>query len=242
MNESGLPCSCSGSGIDAALGVERGALVRVLAVREVEGLVEREREPVGERLAREPGGDRGVVAGGEAERLGREPPPRLLGHAAAAQLLEHARVLVRPADGRDVRVVLRRRAQHRRSADVDHLDLPLALERVEVHADDVERLDLVLVERGQVVARVAPREDARVDARVEGLHAPAEQLGHLRQLLDVRDLEAELLEVRRRAAARDQLEPEPGQAACELVEAGLVPDGDQGAHARGSVDGPRVEE
>ena len=37
----------------AALGVVRGALVRVLAVGEVEHLVERDDERVGERLARE---------------------------------------------------------------------------------------------------------------------------------------------------------------------------------------------
>ena len=55
----------------------------------------------------------------------------------------------------------------------------------------------------------------------------------------VRHVDAVLLEVRGRAAARDELEAELVEAARELVEAGLVVDGDQRAHssltdARGS--------
>ena len=43
-------------------------------------------------------------------------------------------------------------------------------------------------------------------------------------------MEPVLLEVRGRAAARDELEAELVEAARELVEAGLVVDGDQRAH------------
>ena len=84
--------------------------------------------------------------------------------------------------------VLRRAAQHRRPADVDHLDrLLLAdavlardlLERVQVDADEVEQLDPVLGERGQVGLDLAAGEDAGVDARVERLDPAAE---HLREL------------------------------------------------------------
>jgi hypothetical protein len=44
-------------------------------------------------------------------------------------------------------------------------------ERVEADADEVERPDVVLVERGEVVRMVAPREDRRVDARMQRLDA-----------------------------------------------------------------------
>ena len=130
------------------------------------------------------------------ERLRREPAARVERELAArAQLLEHVVVLLGPADGRAVGEVLRRAAQHRRAADVDHLDrLRLGhpaprrdlLERIEVDADEVERLDPVLLERGDVVRLVAAGEDAGVDARVERLHAAAEHLRRGRDVLDAR--------------------------------------------------------
>ena len=157
---------------DAALGVVGGALVRVLAVREVEHLVERDDERVGELLARvEPVRDRRFVCGRVREGLRREATPSLEGELAArSQLLEHSVVLLGPADRRAVGEVLGGAAQHRRAADVDRLDGLLLrdsvprgdlLERIEVDADEVERLDPVLLERGDVLRLVAPGEDAR---------------------------------------------------------------------------------
>ncbi len=160
----------------AAVGVVRGALVRVLAVREVEHLLEREHERRRERLGLgEPGGDRRLVRRGRRERLGCELPPRLeRERAVPAELVEHEAVLVGPADRGDVREVLRGAAQHRRAADVDHLDRLLlgdaasrrdVGERIEVDADEVERLDPELLERRDVrrrrrAARGSPRGSA----------------------------------------------------------------------------------
>ena len=150
------------------------------------------------------------------------------------------RVLLGVAHRGDVREVLRRRAQHRRPADVDHLDGVLharsvlrddRAERIEVDADEVERLDLLLVERLEVVGAVASREDAAVDARVQRLHASAEQLGRVRHVLDARDVHAVLLEERGRPAAGDDLEAELLEPARELGQAGLVVNGDQRAHS-----------
>ena len=61
-----------------------------------------------------------------------------------------------------------------------------ALERVEVHADQVDRLDLVLVERVHVLGFGAHRQQPRVDARVERLHAPVEDLREAGVVLDRR--------------------------------------------------------
>jgi hypothetical protein len=113
-----------------------------------------------------------------------------------------------------VREVLRRPAQHRRPADVDHLDgLLLAdavlprhlLERVEVDAHEVEEADSLLVERNQVRIHLAPREDAGVDRRVKCLDAATEHLGEVGHALDTRHLQTELLDVRGGAATRDEL-------------------------------------
>ena len=89
-----------------------------------------------------------------------------------AELGEHGVVLLGPADRRDVREVLRGAAKHRGPADVDHLDDVRLLdvdpagergERVEVDADEVERLDPVLGERRAVLLELEAREDPGVD-------------------------------------------------------------------------------
>src|SRR5438552_14202083 len=62
----------------AALGVVRGALVRVLAVREIEDFLERQHECLRERFElREPRGDRGVVRRRGCEGFRGEFAPRL---------------------------------------------------------------------------------------------------------------------------------------------------------------------
>ena len=140
--------------------------------------------------------------------------------------------------GGHVLVVLRGRPQHRRAADVDHLHSLLLAhapapgdlrERVEVHAHELERPDAELVERMRILLVVAAREDGRVHLRVERLHAPAEQLADAGQLLDERHAELVLLDEGRRAAARDQLHAELGEAARERVEPGLVVHGEERA-------------
>ncbi len=146
----------------ARLRVEGGALMRVLAVREVEHLVERRRDRAGALLAAgEPRGDRGLVGGRCREGVGGEAATGVERELAVlTQFVEHGAVLIRAADRRHARVVLRRRPQHRGAADVDHLDgVVLAhapapgdlRERIEVHAHELERPDAELVERERVL-------------------------------------------------------------------------------------------
>src|SRR5437588_7127001 len=216
------------------------ALVGIFTVGEVEHLLEARDQPVGERVSvHEPPRDRSLVGSRDRERLGCELAPRLERELAVVpQLVQHPFVLGATADGRDVGEVLRRGAKHCRAADVDHLDRVLLAdavpgdrlaERVEVDADQVERLDLLLLERGEIFWTVAPGQNRRVDSRVERLDAAAEQLGHLRDLLDPRHRNLHLLEVGARAAAGDDLDAELDQALGELVQARLVVDRDQGA-------------
>ncbi len=137
-----------------------------------------------------------------------------------------------------MREVLGRPAQHGWAADVDHLDRVLLLdptprddlrERIQVDADEVERADAVLVESGQVVRVVSPGENGGVDPRVQGLHAPAEELWDLGQVLDSSGFEPVLLEVVGGAAAGDELDSELVEPVCEVDEAFLVECGQQGA-------------
>ena len=125
--------------------------------------------------------------------------------------LEHRLVVGRSADRDHRREVLRCGAQHRGAADVDHLDdialvelraVDGELERIEVHADEIEELDAVLGQSREILLELAPGEDPGVHARVQRLHAPAEHLGEAGHVLDRRHRKPCLLESRRGPAAR----------------------------------------
>ncbi len=112
------------------VGVERGRLVRVLAVPQVRPLVPGRAGPVREpravvrtgQDAAHPGGHGDVVRRGVREGLGGQPLPLGEGEATGRDGLEHLGVPVGRDDDRDVRVVLGGAAHHRRAADVDLLD------------------------------------------------------------------------------------------------------------------------
>src|SRR5207253_9471976 len=87
--------------------------------------------------------------------------------------------------------------------------------------------------------QVAPRADPCVDALMQRLDAPAEHLGRLGHLLDPRHLEAVLLEERRRAARRHELEPELREPAREHVHSLLLVHRDQRAHRLATTSGSR---
>src|SRR5215212_3120394 len=209
-----------------------GPLVRVLAVRELELLLEDRDDAVGDDVASgEPACDARVVTGRVREGASGQLTPGCLGDfASIAQLAEYERVVIRAGDRGDVGEVLCSPAQHCRAADVDHLDAGLPVERVEVHDDEVERLDLVLLQRGDVVVAVAARKDRRMDARVERFNAAAEHLRHLGQGLDMRALDAVLLQEGSRSSAGDDGDVELGEPAREVGEPGLVVNRDQRSH------------
>ncbi len=222
------------------LGVERRPLVRVLPVGEVEHLLVSDRQVFGEVLVlhREPAADRGVVAGGLGEGLVGEPVAGRGRDLAGALLQLGADRVVGLGfdDDGDALVVLRRGADHRRPADVDVLDRDLVgdfvpgdslLEGVEVDADEVDRLDPLALQRRHVLGVAAPRQERRVQPRVQGLHPAAEDLLLAGELGDVGHLEAGLAQRRRGAAGREDLDPERRQPLGEVGDAGLVGDRDQ---------------
>ena len=206
----------------APLGVVGGALVRILAVGEVVGPVEHRHDRLGEQhLAGKPACDRAVVGRGRRERARCELPPGLERHIALPEPVQDALVVVRAADGDHVGMVLRRGAQERRAADVDLLDHLVPgdveaghglLERIEVHADEIDRLNAVGGEIGDVLGNVAPGEDAAVDGRVQRDHPVAEHFGEARHVLEGGDGDALVREQLGRAAAREQLEVESVRA------------------------------
>ena len=175
--------------------VQRRPLVRVLAV--AQGAVAGphlgdEVRPAGllgdliRGVARsEPGGHRRVIGGRVRVGLGREAAALLQREAAAGDGLEHLVVLSDVGDDREAAVVLRRGTDHRGAADVDLLDdrvvVPAGshglLERVQRRHQELERLDAEVGELLVMVRVQRVREQARVDAGVQGLDPAVEALG-----------------------------------------------------------------
>ena len=252
--------------------VARSDLVRVLAVAERLDLLEGDREARGIRIGRageawlvgeldargghprrQLRGDAGIVGGGVAEGLDREGRPE---PGRDAPLLRQGRqdrrVALRRGNDSDRGVVLGRRPDHRRPADVDLLDElverdPVAFsgggERVEIHDDELERRDRRRDELPAVVGQAAVREDAAVDPRVERLDPPVEHLGEAGHRGDVRHGQTCVAEGARRAAGRDELETGVDEAPAEIGEAGLVGHGQERPtrDGNGSVRPVRIE-
>ena len=252
LYDSALPCSWVQPASVPGVAVERGALVRVLAVAHVLHLLDLQREARRERVAlrnraggelgalgqgAEVVGDHAVVGRGVRENLLRKPEPGRALDAAGGQFGQHARVVRRVDDDGDVGPVLGRCTQHRRAADVDILDRVLERavgargrlrERVQVDHQQVDRADPVLGERGHVRRQVAPSQQAAVDTRVQRLDAAVEHLRESGQLGDLGYREAGLGEQSRGAAGRQQPHTLRVQGAREVEHAGLVGHRDQG--------------
>ena len=214
--------------------------MRVLAVGEVGDLLvgaqDHGREVV--ELLGEPARDRRVVARRAGERLGGEALARAEREVAVevGELLEDRVVALGLDHDGGEREVLRGGPDHRRAADVDVLDHVVVggaaarrglLERVEVHAHEVDELDRVVLGRDHVGRVVAAREQAGVELRVQRLDAAAHDLGEAGEVLDRAHREARGLERLRRPAGRHELDVERGQALRELHDARLVRHGEQ---------------
>lgn len=135
-------------------------------------------------------------------------------------------------------MVLRGAAEHGRAADVDVLDGVLegavrlrdgGFERIEVHDDEVDELDAVLLGFVEVLMRIAAAEEATMDLGVQGLHATFHDLGEARVLADVGHRQAGVAEHLRGAAGREELVTVfLDEGLGEGQEAGLVADGEEG--------------
>ena len=210
--------------------------MRVLAIAQLGHAATVDAEHIGEQLLLvgkgEPLADHAVVSRGRAERLG--------GHALAegegrrtvvrAQFGQQVAVIGRIGHYGHVGVVLRRRPDHARTADVDVLDDLVAcraaghgfLERVEVDHDQVDRTDLVRFHRGGVIGIVAHRQQPAVDHRVQGLHAAVHHLGKAGEFRHVAHRQPGVAQCLGRAAGRHEFDARIGEGRAERNKAFLV--------------------
>ena len=149
-------------------------------------------------------------------------------------------VVRRVGDNRDVGVVLRRRANHRRAADVDVLDTRGGIgasgdgffERIEIDDDEVDVLDAVRGHRLDVRGGVAQRQDAAVHLRVQRLHPSVHHLGKVGVVGDLANRDTGPGQRPRRAAGRNNLDAQAIEEVAKFHKAGLIGDGNQRAPDR----------
>jgi hypothetical protein len=175
--------------------------VRVLAVAQVHHLGRAQRQ-VFRQLARrifllEARADGGVVIGRGAKRFLGEAPMRGRRQLAAAraQLARDRFIIVRRNHHGHIVVILRRRADHAGTADIDVLDQLRArhagfarrvFKPIQIHHHHIDRQDAVFGDRAHVRRVAANGQDAARHMRVERLHTPVEHLGksgHFRHVL-----------------------------------------------------------
>ena len=223
----------------ADLGVVGGALVRVLAVFELEDLLVVAHHVLGEVAVglAEPVGDHEVVVCRAVEGFGRQAAEGLDVELAVAglHLGEQLIVVLVAGDHGDAGVVLGGGADHARAADVDVLDHDLILdpapagdllERVEAAHDHVDGLDAVLPDGRHVLRYVAAREDPGHELGVHRLDAPVQHLREARDLFDEGD---GILEQLRGAAGGDDGHAHVGETLGERLDAALVEHRDEGS-------------
>ena len=183
-------------------------------------------------------GDGGVVGGGVGEGLLHEVEAGGLGEGAGGLDLAGDPLVVGRVDHHaHVGRVLGRAAHHGRPADVDLLDhvgeglagRDRLAERVEVHHHEVDGRDVAGLHVGLVGGEAAPVEDAAVDARVEGLHAAAQDLGGGGVLAHRDDPEPGVGEGLLGPPGGEQVDALRGEAPGEGHEPGLVGDGEESA-------------
>jgi hypothetical protein len=133
-------------------------------------------------------------------------------------------------------VVLRRRADHRRTADVDLLDALVRRrtrrdglgERVQVHHQQVERLDAQVRQLRDVLRLTQVGQQAGVHPGVERLHPPVQRLREPGHLLDRRHRHAGIRDDASRAARRHDLHAVRVQTRRQLQQTRLVRNPDEG--------------
>ena len=219
--------------------VESRLLMRVLAIAQLlpqrAGLTQVRRQKIS-FLTRHPVGDGGVVGRGVRVGGGRQPSAQPLGRTSVLRELgTYGGVIGGRGHDRHRAVVLRRRADERRPADIDVLDagLPVAPrgqrlpERVEVDDHQVDGRDGVFRHLSPMGLEVATAQYAAKDARMQGLDPAVQNLREAGVRGHLRHRHPGLGDRLGRAPGRENLHPAPGKIASEIGKARLVGDGDQ---------------
>src|SRR5205085_1415292 len=134
--------------------------------------------------------------------------------------------------------VFRGGANHRWSTDVDLFDCFFACytlasdrlrKRIEIHNDHIDRLDAVLLHRGNVFRVIAQSQQTPVNARMKSFDASIHHLGKTRHVRNIAHVNPGVTQNPGAAAGADDFHVEMFEFASEVDDSGFVRDTDKGA-------------
>ena len=232
------------AGYASQITVKRRALVGIFSVTQCLHAVElhvqsrRERFTAAVRLQRRQIiADRAVIGGRMRKRLAGKTEARICAECTSGRthLLQQSGVIGGVGDHRNMLIVLRRAAHHRRAADVDVFDRIFQRavrlgdglgKRVKVDADQVDAGNPRLLHRRHMFRQIAAAEQPGMDARVQRLHAAVEHFGKTGVVGDFGDFQSGFAQQLRGAASGQQRHAETGKAACKINDTRLVGNAD----------------
>ncbi len=157
------------------------------------------------------------------------------GKAAVLRGLDDIAIGTRVHHNRDGRMVLRSGAHHGWAADIDLLHALVEgcsgsnglCEWVQVHHDQLKGLNFELLELLQVIILAGIRQDSRVHARVQSLHAAFEHLWETCQLFHLSHGNSGCSDLGRCRAGRNDAHPSLVQTGGQFFQSSLVVHTDQ---------------
>src|SRR5207245_8255148 len=211
-----------------AICVERCRLLWILAVAKILKLAEIESK----RVARaKESRDRRVVGRSLLEHPDRTTAAEGFRDLTALEFAQKFFIERRIWQRKNVTMIFRRGAQHRRPADIDLLDRFIdsralardrLLERIEIHHNEIDRRDAKPSDVREMFAVVAVVKNRAEYARSERFHAAAEDLRGARPGGDRRHIDSRAGEMFGRAAGRENLHSFRAQGLRQLDDSGFV--------------------
>ena len=183
-------------------------------------------------------GDHSVISGGVF--VGADSEVKTGGECSVPvmrrDLIEHALVVVGRYDNRDITMILRCGANHRRAADINVLYRILqraigsrngGFEGIQIDHHEIDWRDVMCGH--DVVVGATSAQDPTVDFWVQGFDPAVHHFGKAGVIGDLDDVDAFFAEQSTGAAGRENLDTAMGQCLCKLDDAGFIGDADQRA-------------
>ncbi len=230
----------------AAIHIEGGRLVRVLAIAQDRRTLAGNADPwrrdlvflTEESAIGKPAGNRCIIGGGAGIGITGKTTAQVEGDATVIgiQLGQECLVILGIGQDSHMGMVLGRRPDHGRAADVDILDTGRVirtlgdgfLERIEIDHQQVDRCDGMAFHRLQVLRVITQRQQAAMHHRVQGLQTPAHHFREAGVLGNLTDRQTGLNQHLVGATGGQQLNAIIGELAREGHNITLVGDGNQG--------------
>src|SRR5215831_1009941 len=189
-------------------------------------------------LRRQEPGDLSVVIGGMFKGPDGEPVAVIERQSAAESIefIGDRRVIIGIDDHGDVVMILGRRADHRRAADVYVFDrllhrhvgfLNSLAERIEVDDNQVDRLYAMFAHLRAMLLVRADAEDSAMNFRMKSLDAAVEHFRKAGEVRNVTRLDSVLAQQLRGAACRNDLDAASGELPRKFDQSPLVRDADE---------------